>query len=322
MLNDLGRNEFYWHAMQGLVHGARVLVLGSGSGLLDIIAAKHGAAHVDGVEGSKELWELAVRNVERNGFVSTVHVHHKVSTDFKYAEERADVLVTEMLGVSLMRENVIEYLEDARERLLKPGARVVPAGGAEFITLLQSHVLWRQHSVGKWRGIDLTPMNVYTNTYSSGWSNDAFILHSGFRYTKWRAMAPRVELYYIDFESVATNDFPRKGAVRVVATESGPVHALVVSWEAFANRDRKLTLNTHLDGVYNGDEEARWHHDRHWGQLYQIVAEEPHSDDRWDIPQEFVVQKGEELVVTWECHAAGLHHLSLERAAVRGHGVD
>src|SRR5262245_4108112 len=41
--------------------------------------------------------------------------------------ERATVLVTEMLGNDPLDEEILEIVADARERLLMPGARIIPS---------------------------------------------------------------------------------------------------------------------------------------------------------------------------------------------------
>ena len=52
MLNDLERNEFYRRALEVLPGNLSVLDLGTGSGLLAILAAKLGAKWVVAVEAT------------------------------------------------------------------------------------------------------------------------------------------------------------------------------------------------------------------------------------------------------------------------------
>ncbi|CAE7533600.1 PRMT7, partial [Symbiodinium necroappetens] len=67
MLNDSHRNQFYWDALAAVVQGKRVIDIGSGSGLLSLMAAKLGASSVVAVEASQDMAELARLNAERNG---------------------------------------------------------------------------------------------------------------------------------------------------------------------------------------------------------------------------------------------------------------
>ena len=51
MINDTDRNDFYWRALKASsLEGKMVLDLGSGSGILSIMAAQLGARRVVGVE--------------------------------------------------------------------------------------------------------------------------------------------------------------------------------------------------------------------------------------------------------------------------------
>jgi len=60
MLNDANRNKFYSDAMEGHVQGRCVVDIGAGSGLLSLMAAKHGASKVLAIEASADMVELAL----------------------------------------------------------------------------------------------------------------------------------------------------------------------------------------------------------------------------------------------------------------------
>merc|ERR1712224_1043673 len=79
---------------------------------------------------------------------------------------RAHVLVSEMLGTLMLGEGALDYLEDARERLLQPNAKLVPHSGKQYATLIQSTDLQSISSIKRWRGIDLGAFNVVQDTSS------------------------------------------------------------------------------------------------------------------------------------------------------------
>ena len=62
--------------------------------------------------------------------------------------ERAEALVFEVLDSELLGEGVLPTLRDARERLLTPGAPVVPARATVFAALVQCDALRRCHAPG------------------------------------------------------------------------------------------------------------------------------------------------------------------------------
>lgn len=125
LLDDIYRTEQYFAALRQVVKpGDVVLDIGTGSGVLSIGAAQAGARHVYAVEGSviartaREIFTL-------NGLSERVTVIEDWSTQIALPE-RADVLVSEIIGSGVFGQNLIESTADALERLLKPGARLIP----------------------------------------------------------------------------------------------------------------------------------------------------------------------------------------------------
>ena len=82
--------------------------------------------------------------------------------------QRANVLVSEILGTLLLGESALEYVADTRERLLTPDAVIVPACGAQFATLIESEDLQSITSVNSWGGFDLSGFNAMQDTVSLG----------------------------------------------------------------------------------------------------------------------------------------------------------
>ncbi len=125
MLADRPRMAFYAAAIARMIRpGDRVIDLGTGTGILAALAARHGAAHVYALDHSEILTHaqaLAVANrVENVEFVAT----H--STAFTPAE-KVDVILHEQMGDCLFDESMVANVADLRDRVLKPGGRIVPS---------------------------------------------------------------------------------------------------------------------------------------------------------------------------------------------------
>ncbi len=125
MLADQPRMDFYHAAIARQVHpGDRVIDLGTGTGILAAFAARQGAAQVYAIDHSgilKQARRLAAHNrIEHVEFVA------KHSRDFQLAE-RVDVILHEQMGDYLFDEAMVPNVLDLRDRLLKPGGRIVPA---------------------------------------------------------------------------------------------------------------------------------------------------------------------------------------------------
>ncbi len=125
MLADRPRMDFYHAAIARRVRpGARVIDLGTGTGILAAFASRRGAARVYAIDHSsilKHARRLAARNGIRN--VEFIDTHSK-EFDLR---ERVDVILHEQMGDFLFDEAMVPNVIDLRERLLKPGGRIVPA---------------------------------------------------------------------------------------------------------------------------------------------------------------------------------------------------
>ena len=130
MLADNTRNEAYREALEKVVDASsRVLDVGTGSGLLAMIAGRAGAATVTGCEMSPAVAEAARQVIADNGYTERIAVVDKKSTALSIGEDMAqaaNVLVSEIFDVGLLGEGVLPSLRHARRHLLTKDAIVIP----------------------------------------------------------------------------------------------------------------------------------------------------------------------------------------------------
>ena len=125
MLHDEVRTSSFLRAILDVVRpGDVVLDIGSGTGILALFACLAGARHVYAVEQGSVI-EVARQVCQDNGFGDRVTFINQGSNDVELSE-RADVLVTETIGNAAYDEGILGWVQDARERLLHPGARMIP----------------------------------------------------------------------------------------------------------------------------------------------------------------------------------------------------
>jgi len=125
MLHDDRRTGEYLAALaQAVRPGDVVLDIGTGSGVLAIAAARAGARHVFAVEAS-DIAEVAGRVFAANGMEDRITLVTGWSRQIDLPEP-ADLLVSEVIGNEPLEEEILETTLDARRRLLKPGARLLP----------------------------------------------------------------------------------------------------------------------------------------------------------------------------------------------------
>lgn len=157
MLLDTVRCESYRAAIAKVVRPDDVVLdLGAGTGLLSLFAAAAGAKHVYAVEMSR-IADLAERLINANHAQDKITIVRGNSRNVRLPE-LADVLVTETLSsAGFDNENIIEYVLDARSRLLKPGARVVPTSVETFFAPVQSDAFGVGRLAPGLYGLDYSP---------------------------------------------------------------------------------------------------------------------------------------------------------------------
>ena len=163
MLRDEPRNRCYAAAIEQLVRpDMLVLDIGTGAGLLALLAARAGARVVT-CESNPIVAAAAREIIARNGLADRIEVIAKPSTELVIGvdlPEPADLLVSEIFGNQLFGEGVVASLADARERLVKPDAVIVPTH-AELRCALAA---WGEPRgaapIGTVEGFDLSPFNL------------------------------------------------------------------------------------------------------------------------------------------------------------------
>ncbi|MFQ5567978.1 MAG: 50S ribosomal protein L11 methyltransferase [Paracoccaceae bacterium] len=130
MITDEPRNRAYAEAIAaGIEPGMSVLEIGTGSGILALLAARAGAAHVYTVEINPTMAAIARRNISANGLGDRVTVIEANGLDLRIGETlpcRCDALVHELFGPMAVGESVLEILAHARTHLMIDSSLLLP----------------------------------------------------------------------------------------------------------------------------------------------------------------------------------------------------
>ena len=169
MMNDEGRNNAYFSAIKlAIDDGSFVLEIGTGSGLLSMMAAANGAEKVVTCETSRTLAETAKKIIYSNGYGEKISVVNKKSTDLIIGEDlpqRADVVISEILSSEFVGEGVRSTILDANKRLLKKTGRMIPQSGSIRISLLGNNAeVSNALSVARVHGYDLSEFNLISQS--------------------------------------------------------------------------------------------------------------------------------------------------------------
>ncbi|HLS68307.1 MAG TPA: 50S ribosomal protein L11 methyltransferase [Kiloniellales bacterium] len=178
MLADPVRVDSYAAAIKRAIKpGDRVLDLGTGSGVLSILAARQGAK-VYAIDHS-DFIHLAAENARQNGVegISFIHTNSKKFTP----PEKLDVLLHEQIGDNLFNENMIENLLELKGRLLKPGGRILPGRFQLFMEPVCLHPEFRVPFMEEIRphGIDFSYLAEAARSYRAAGYHYRWVERSG-----------------------------------------------------------------------------------------------------------------------------------------------
>ena len=167
MMNDELRNSTFSDAIKLAVDkDSLVFEIGTGSGLLSMMAIEGGAKKVVTCESIKTISDNAKKIIHKNGYQKKIDVINKKSTEVKIGEDiphKADLLIAEILSSEFVGEGVIESMSDANKRLLKKNGRVIPQSGCIKIALLgDTEEIKKSTYIDKSDGFDLSLFNSIT----------------------------------------------------------------------------------------------------------------------------------------------------------------
>jgi predicted O-methyltransferase YrrM len=243
MLNDRTRTASFLAAIREVIRPGDIVVdIGTGTGIFAIAAAQAGAAHVYAIEASA-IGRLARAAFEANGLADRITLIEGWSTQVTLPE-RADVLISEMVGNDPMSDYVLEVMIDARKRLIKPDARLMPStvrvlGLPVSIPMpeLMKHTFtadviqnWRE-----WYGIDFSPL-----AEASRVSNHVFAVRP-YEVRDWPALSEPVLIE--QFDLMAVDQLLVDRTVTASSRISGLLSGLMIFFEVALGPTVRLSLS-------------------------------------------------------------------------------
>jgi type I protein arginine methyltransferase len=230
MLADRVRVDSYWEGLQKHVRSGDVVVdLGTGTGVLAIFAARAGAGEVHAIEHGP-MAEVA-QEIARDNGADAVKVHRVHSRSFELPGG-VDVIVHEQIGEALFEERVVENVADLRDRVLKPGGKILPAKlelHVEPVQLTEEARLPFAHEQ-ELHGVRFGALKPYADRQPFG-----------YRYAWWRPVplerhlsteAERAPVVAVDLHTVNPGDLPQRIELRRTAAADGILDGFAVSFRA------------------------------------------------------------------------------------------
>jgi predicted RNA methylase len=251
LLLDKARSDAYREAIHRTVKPGDVVVdLGAGTGLLSFFALQAGARHVYAIEMSR-IADAAAELIEANGFHDRITLIRRNSKKVRLPE-RCDVLVTETLSAFCFdTENIIDFVADARERFLKPGARIIPESADTFLMPFSSDAFGAGRLPPRYYDLDFKPFSkrLFKSYGVVRASGQAFV-----------ALSQPVPFYHLDFRKDTKNPGKTFAPFRIIA--DGRIDGFLGWFEARLCEGVTLSNSPYLPPT-------------HWWQLYLPVIEQP-----------------------------------------------
>ncbi|MEZ4953671.1 MAG: tetratricopeptide repeat protein [Saprospiraceae bacterium] len=165
MLADDLRNDAYQQAIERVVtKDSTVLDIGTGSGLLSLMAARAGAKKIVACEMHNRLAETAKEIIAANGYSKKITVINKKSTALEIGTDlpqKADILVSEILDAGVIGEGVLPTVRHALQNLLADDAIIIPAKVKIFGQLIEIPMRSKVSPVRQISGFDLSAFDQY-----------------------------------------------------------------------------------------------------------------------------------------------------------------
>ncbi|MEZ5854720.1 MAG: 50S ribosomal protein L11 methyltransferase [Hyphomicrobiaceae bacterium] len=206
--------------------------IGTGTGLLAFLAASLGARKVYAYEAA-EIGAVAER-LKRLNRMRQVELIPGRSTEI-IDPPRVDVVVSETLGNFALEEFLVETMNDARARYLKPGGVLIPGRVRQMMCPVTSPRL--RDELTAWDdvgyGLDLSPArdmslnNVYIRTHR----------------TEELLEAGKAAVCWDDLDFHKRNRLARSGEHRWKATKKHDIHGMCVWWTADLAPEVTLTTS-------------------------------------------------------------------------------
>lgn len=250
MLGDSWRSEAYGGAISAALAqqpAAVVLDIGSGCGLLSMMAVQAGAQRVVGCEAHPAILEAGRQIVASNRMDDRIAMIGKDCRQMAVPDdlpERADLALFELFDCSLIGEGILHFLAHARKHLLAKSARFLPAAARIRAVVVEYRLerLW---------DIDASLLNPYRNSPAFA-SVDAATL-------PYRPLSEPFDVFSFDFASA--DPTPQETLLRPLVTDAGTAGALLFWF------DLRLDATRWISNVPRAGKAP------HWKQGLQLLPE-------------------------------------------------
>ncbi|XP_014825072.1 PREDICTED: protein arginine N-methyltransferase 7 isoform X1 [Poecilia mexicana] len=283
MLHDHDRNEKYYQGIRAAVsrikaRGERVVVLdiGTGTGLLSMMAATAGADFCYAVEVFKPMAEAAQCIVKKNNFSDKIKIINKHSSDVTVGpdgdmQEKANLLITELFDTELIGEGALPSYEHAHQNLVTAGCEAVPHRATVYAQLVESELLWSwaQLQPAEVEGARLVPPPAVGRC--AGAHSVCDVQLSQVSPSSFTPLSPLCAMFSVDFSKPVSSAF-QSHSTSFVARAGGRAQVVLSWWDLDMDPSGAIVCSMAPSWTYPQPAKAPWRD--HWMQsVYFLPAE-------------------------------------------------
>ncbi|XP_076749942.1 arginine methyltransferase 7 isoform X1 [Xylocopa sonorina] len=256
MLHDHERNQKYYIALKNAIERkhrngeeANVLDIGTGTGLLSMMAAKCGADSITACEAFTPMAKCAIKIIEENGLENKIKLIHKRSTKITIGKDgdmvkRANILVTEVFDTELIGEGALSTFRHAHKYLLQENSIVVPHSATIWAQVIESSSICAWNTVHPIRSKNKHLLNTSHCVKScSGAAAVHDIQLTQFPYNAFKPLLSPQPIFRFDLSGKSPLLYDEKRCLHVKPIASGIAHAIFMWWDLVMDVDNKILLS-------------------------------------------------------------------------------
>ncbi|CAH1780265.1 unnamed protein product [Owenia fusiformis] len=256
MLHDEERNKKYYIGLKKAIQKmhsegkkANVLDIGTGTGLLSMMAARCGADSITACEAFTPVAQCARDIIKANGFGDKIKLIPKRSTQITVGPDgdmshRANILVTEVFDTELIGEGAIGTFHHAHKCLLQEDCIVVPTAATMYVQVVQSDFTKRFNKLQpiKVPGCDdIIPPNDVTNCPGAAAVHD--IQMDQLSHDQFQPITEPEKVFWFDYSGKSEIKFSDKSMKTTTALQSGDCDAIFMWWDIQMDLDGDVMLS-------------------------------------------------------------------------------
>ncbi len=219
LLSHRTRLEKFRRAIEQTVQeGDFVVDLGTGTGVLAMMAARAGAERVLAIDVNDESIAYAKKAAALNNLEHRIEFRQSHYADC-VPSDKADVVICEMLSSMMLIEQQVPASIHATQKILKPNGVLLPASSTVFALPVECPRIWKRFGVA-----DLD----FPKTVQTASRGDC------------RDLGNLARVVSFDFKSLSMERVSSQ--LRFEILESGTIHGMLAMFEAHLTEDIRLSM--------------------------------------------------------------------------------